>query len=516
MSGLHSDCKRCDACLKPYGFAGKADGYPLKMKTLSLYAHLQEIHQLGIHSAVIRGRGQRPECIALTARVYSAAIHEFRNPAAEEMQVLQSVFSPYGYTSGYYKNEPSELSVNDAQPVNTAELEHVCAIARRSYESGQELPRVPVSFSLTVSPGGPVVLTAADSSGRAAAVSGAVPAETDAAVMTDSEIEAVLSKTTGTYYHAAQVDIVRQDGLYVPSSELAALRRDVLASLTQIRTAPPERTQNDFFPGFKRSVRREAPVWTVSVRHANQISPDLIDMKPALVYIPLAEIIERPDIIDDLQKNGIDTAAIVPRVAGDHQASLIWKQLRSVRAQGISQCLCGNIAHVIWALERSFTVRGDFGLNVLNSQSLRVLKYFSLRSATVSFSLPLRHIRAIDAVMPTEMIVYGRLPLMVMERCIMKDAKGDCACGNDSKLTAENGSAYHLHREFECRTGLYHSDKLFLADRADCFRSLGLWGCRLMFTTENAWECARIAGSYIQNETFKPNMFTRGFYEIDD
>ena len=54
--------------------------------------------------------------------------------------------------------------------------------------------------------------------------------------------------------------------------------------------------------------------------------------------------------------------------------------------------------------------------------------------------------------------------------------------------------------------------KLFLADKAKDYEHAGLWGVRLLFTTENSKECLRVVRRYQGEGTYAPNEFTRGLY----
>ena len=54
-----------------------------------------------------------------------------------------------------------------------------------------------------------------------------------------------------------------------------------------------------------------------------------------------------------------------------------------------------------------------------------------------------------------------------------------------------------------------------LADKAADWRRLGLWGARLMFTTENAPECVQVLERYLDRGSYQPNEYTRGLYYRD-
>ena len=74
------------------------------------------------------------------------------------------------------------------------------------------------------------------------------------------------------------------------------------------------------------------------------------------------------------------------------------------------------------------------------------------------------------------------------------------------------GSTFPVVREFEHRNVIYNSRKLFMADKIDELCGAGLWGIRLMFTTESARECVQVAKRYKGEGDYQPNDLTRGLY----
>ena len=157
-------------------------------------------------------------------------------------------------------------------------------------------------------------------------------------------------------------------------------------------------------------------------------------------------------------------------------------------------------------------VRGDFGLNAFNSYTLGVLKDAGFLSATASFELRLTQIKAMAKPLDTELIIYGRLPLMVSDQCIIRHSAGRCACQTPGQLADRMGSVFPVVKEFGCRNVIYNAHKLYLADKRDDLYALGLWGLRMLFTTESPRECVEVAKGYLGITDYKPNVLTRGLY----
>ena len=183
-----------------------------------------------------------------------------------------------------------------------------------------------------------------------------------------------------------------------------------------------------------------------------------------------------------------------------------------MRELGIGEALVGNLGLIAPARSAGFDIRGDFGLNVFNSHTLQVLADAGLRSATASFEMRLGQVRDLVKCLDTELIVYGRLPLMVSEQCIIKTSGGGCSCETGAALSDRTGSIFPIVKEPGCRNVILNAHKLFLADKVADLRECGLWAGRLMFTTESPRECALLAKAYKGMNDYRPNGLTRGLY----
>ena len=166
-------------------------------------------------------------------------------------------------------------------------------------------------------------------------------------------------------------------------------------------------------------------------------------------------------------------------------------------------------------MEQGFTVWGDYGLGVYNSQSLKELKRLGFAGATASFELKLAQIRDLSKAVPMELIAYGRLPLMITENCIVYNHAGQHVCGDGLRLVDRKGARVPVVKAWGCRNEILNAKTLFLADKAADYARLGLWGARLMFTTESPEDCVRILRRYQGQRGWQPGDYTRGLYYRD-
>ena len=161
-------------------------------------------------------------------------------------------------------------------------------------------------------------------------------------------------------------------------------------------------------------------------------------------------------------------------------------------------------------------------LNVFNSRALDYLRRKNLAAACLSFELRFPQMRDMQKVIPAEAIVYGRLPLMITENCLVQNGTGcrlsergaavpqDAPCRKPNYLQDRTGARFPLLPAYGHRTELQNSAPLWLADKPD-WRHCGLRFARLRFTTESPADCAAIFRAY-ENGAPAPAAFTRGLY----
>ena len=500
-------------CRLNYGWGSKATEYPLSLKDLSLAGHLKELQDMGVACLKLEGRMKRPEYVAIVTGIYARALKEGREPTAEEVDILKQVFSRQGFTDGYFMDRKGPDMFGTRQ--EEKEPRELYAQARATYENNAENRKEPVRMYALIQAGQPAQAAAEDREGRVVRVEGQVPEAARNVPLTRDKVELQLSRTGGTPFQCEKATAKVEEGLSLPLSALNDLRRRVLEELVKERQKPPQRRKGKYQPGVRYENQEEPPVFTVSLRTASQLSAELLKLKPALIYLPVDEGAAHPDAVKRCMQAGVPVAASLPRICTDRELPQLEKDLIALGELGVEEALAGTWGMVRRAMQLGFSVRGDYGLGVYNSQTMKELKRLGLVGATVSFEMKFPQIRDLSKTIPAEFIAYGRLPLMVTENCIIYNHCGRHTCGNVNLLTDRKGERFPVVKAWGCRNEILNSKKVFLADKQADWQHLGLWGARLMFTTENALECAQVLERYLNRGKYQPNDFTRGLYYRD-
>ena len=509
IGGRSGNRGRCaQPCRLSYGFGRSENKHPLSLKDNCLVHYLKDLKEMGVASLKLEGRMKKPEYVATVTSVYRKALDE-GNVTRNMEKALLDAFNRQGFTDGYYAANPGPhmFGIREDKPEDAAWAK----AARESYEA-VENGLVPVRFQMVVT-SERSELRVEDPQGNVCTATGEPAQMARTRPLTGEDLAARLAKTGGTPFRCAGVRSKIEPGVTLSAAAINAMRRDVLNQLmahrarTDLAQLRRPRRASDVFG------RRDLPGLTVQVTTREQITGRLLKMQPQVLYVPLHLILEDTDYFAQLSRRQ-RLCAVLPRIIHDGEMDELRRDLMAARSLGIQEALVGNLGHMIPVRECEMDIRGDFGLNIYNSRSVDVCRRLELRSAMLSFEMTLPQIRDVTKSVDTELLIYGRLPLMVTENCIMKNRSGQCVCQQGShRLVDRTGAEFPILKDGRsCRSVLLNGKKLSLLDRRSDLERLGLWGLRLYFTTENLQEVDRVLRDYENMAPFDPGACTRGLY----
>lgn len=513
-SGNRGACAQ--PCRLPYRFDGGKPGHPLSLKDASLAEHLSELRDMGVSILKLEGRMKRPEYVAVVTRIYAALLRENRKPTPEERRQLELAFSREGFTDGYWRGRPGP-DMFGFRAEGASSPEDLFRAARAAYDRG-DLRTVPVVMSAQFRAGEPARLTVSDGQGNAASVEGPVPEPARSRPLEAEEVKSRLAKAGGTVFRPEKVEVSLDPGLSLSASAINALRREGLEALTVLRTVPPERREEST-PDMPENCRAwsKDPGLTVTLLHPEQLTEGLAELAPDIAYLPVERMADFS--VTALRDRGTELCALLPRICTDHETPELLALLERAKAVGCTSLGVQNLGQLVLGKRTGLAMRGGPGLNVFNSRSLAQCREWGLESAALSFELRYEQIRDLKKPLDCEAAVYGRLPLMIAENCLISNAGRGCEvrqgravpCAAVHTLTDRRGEDFPVLPAFGCRSEIENGKVLYLADKPE-YRQCGLRWVNLRFTTEPPEECVRIFRLYRGEAGDAPDGYTRGLF----
>lgn len=413
-------------------------------------------------SLKIEGRMKSPEYTASVTSLYKKAISG--DILDTDIEKTLSFFSRGGSSLGYFDGRTFDKMMDYTQSGKIS-ADRKDAVELKSEDLRKKRK---ISFVLNAHTGMPISL-AAFCDGFSAESTGDV---LEAARKDFDEVRMAeqLEKLGDTPFEKDEIVINHSKNPFVPVSVVNALRRSVCAQIEEQICASFKKTTKEIsLPEPKHTKKR--PTLVVEVTTKEQLN--------AAHNMGITEIIAGYE----LSKKTDADFVMCPAIKKENDKTEI--SAKKIVAQNIGQ------------LSESCEIYGGERLNVTNSATVRVLVEKGLKRVTLSPELNIKEIKEItkNTDFPTEVIAYGRLPVMVMENCVIK-SQGLCSLqGGKFNLIDRMGERFPILCE-NCRNILLNSVPLYMADKMDDLLSLDVDVLRLKFTTETGDETKKVIRAY--------------------
>ena len=473
-SGNRGECAQ--PCRLPYN--GK-NNYPLSLKDLSLAQHADKLSDMGVASFKIEGRMKSAEYVRDVTRIWRRLIDEHRGATPDEMRELSEIFSRGGLTDSYFKKNVSSFMLgtrSEGDKQKSRELKPFEGITRK----------LPIDIEVKIKAGEPSSITVAN---YEKTVCGDIPEAARTAPLDRAAVEKNILKLGGTPYYARKVDIELDEGLILPVSSINRLRREAIASLSAggrdesgIHDVALEKYQ------YERISTRTAVFY--EPKNITQKAKDYFD----IIYTPLH--------LYDGRSNGV----LLPAVVFDSEREEVLELLRSAAEKGASHALVGNIGHIDLVRKAGLKAHADHRFNISNSSAAKELEGLDVSDFTVSAELTLPQIRDIGG--KRLATVYGKLPLMTLEKCVIKEISDCKHCENEgfAYLVDRKGVRFAVRREFKHRNIVFNSVPVYMADRSDLLCKYRVDGWHFIFCDESKGEIDGVIDAYISHRAPKTTV----------
>ncbi len=184
---------------------------------------------------------------------------------------------------------------------------------------------------------------------------------------------------------------------------------------------------------------------------------------PAQMTAKAAKFFDICFLPSDKFKKGAQ-GVVLPPVIPDSEIQRVRKELERARSLGATDILVGNLGHIALAREFGLHLHGDLRLNITNSETAAALENLGFEDFILSPELTLPRLRDISG--KSFVTAYGRLPLMVTEKCVGKEIGGCEKCERGQlRLTDRMGVKFPVLRVPEHRSLIVNSLPTYILDR---------------------------------------------------
>ena len=472
-SGNRGECAQ--PCRLPYAKGKGNNAYPLSLKDLSWAAHVDTLCDMGIASFKIEGRMKSPEYVRDVTRIWRRLIDERRGADAKEMALLSEIFSRGGLTDGYFKGNVGSSMLGVRSDKDKQKSRELCGFEGLTR-------KIPIDIKVTLKAGEASSMTVMP---HGVTVCGDVPQAARTAPIDEECVRRNVSKLGGTPYEARTIEIELDGGLMMPISAINRLRRQAVEALMENGRSKEKLVKKnaEFDVAEGKAIKKISAVF-YDVKSIPESAKDFFDV----IYTPLH--------LYGGQSNGV----LMPAVIFDSERQEVEDMLCRAYKLGARHVLVGNVGHfdiVRHALgEGKMILHADYRMNIANGASAKAVEELLALDMIVSPELSLPQIRDIGG--DRLCVVYGKLPLMTLEKCVMREISDCKSCENGkwAYLVDRRGARFAVCREWKHRNIIFNSVPVYMADRRETLVRNKIVGEHFIFTDETAREAAAIISAY--------------------
>jgi len=395
-----------------------------------------------------------------------------------------------------------------------------------TFKENKELKRIHTNCEITIKRNTPIELKITSTDGFYNGIdyiekSSSLPQEAINAPIAKETIINQLMKTGNTPITFDNITVLLDDGLFIPMGIINEIRRNAIEnfinSMLSKRIKPLKEHEVD-----------EYPFNSATINSDKKISILLNNLNSALdysqltgidrLYIPLKFFMNSnySNIIKNISTN-FKTYIYMPNAIKDRIIDKV-DFAKILSSYNISGFVISHISQVEIVKKYNLELIGNYSLNVFSNYSITLLKKLGLNSITISPELEKDEINNIcnnASEYPTELIVYGKIPVMTSNYCLLGKTN-KCYPECDKKCLNQNCTYYLKDRmDFSFRivpdnistiTTIYNSKTLSINPNA-----FNTTFARIDILDENNIETIQEIINYVKSgQRFEGNQYTNG------
>lgn len=517
LGGRSGNRGRCaQPCRLPYTVydkngdcLGNAQIPILSLKDLCALPFLYELADNGVYSFKIEGRMKSPEYAAGVVHIYRKYIDSYldgtRIPvAASDMQALKELGNRNGFTDGYYyaHNESSMLT---GETSNHSKCDgDVTESVRKEFVLGEIKEKI--NGKLKLFKDKPAMIQVSFK-GHEVTCEGSIVLKANKQPLSKTGVEEKIRKTGNTPFVFDSLSIEMEDDVFLPINQLNQLRREALEQL-QEAILLPYRRQNAKTP---RGLCVESGSCIMQPKHLVSIeNPEHLPVVLSYGYVDgiyLDSIMyEHKTFREKLLKDVNDVKAagkkvyfVFPHIFRKRTSDFYEQQVDFLKGLPLDGYVVRSLDELGFLKEyemMSKEIVGDSNLYTYSDRANEWYQGAGICRDSIPAELNQKEITSRKCA-HSELVVYGRQPLMITAQCVNKNTKG---CKKQmGLLTLED--RYHVHfpvRNYcqECYNVLYNSKPLCLFKEEEKISRIGLFAYRMNFTIEKEHEVKKIMDLY--------------------
>lgn len=486
--------------------------YVLSPKDLCTIEMIPQLVKAGIYSFKIEGRMKQVEYAAGVVSIYRKYIDMFLEKgeagyhvSKDDYQKLMDLGNRSGFTEGYYKKHNGADMITLEQPSHKKGNEMLQEQIRKQYIQVEIKEKIKGNLILSKDLPAKMTVMVGDNS---VTVTGDVVQPALKQPLSLDKIEENMKKTGNTPFEFESLQIEMNDAIFMPMKALNQLRRDALEGLSEKllaeyrRLVPIEKEQTfskeDNISSIKEE-RRSNRI-TASIEHRTQLLPLLENSMITDIYLD-STCYTRKDLLEELREDcncikqtGKQVYFILPAIFRKHTSDFYKSIVTELQNLPLDGFIIKNYDALWFAkkylLEKELII--DHNLYSFNNKAVTELTKFLPVRITAPLELNKKELYGRNN-KNSELLIYGRLPLMTSAQCVKKSTGGCNKQSGISYIKDRYNVIFPIKNNCEeCYNVIYNALPVLLFGQAEEIKKMQFCAYRLSFTTEDEKEVCKV------------------------
>jgi len=335
-------------------------------------------------------------------------------------------------------------------------------------------------------------------------------------------IKEQIRKTGNTVFEINNIEIEKDNNIFIPIKEINELRRNALDLLENKIKECIKRNESKI-----KKVQKEKEQQTIIEENIKNINVSVLlnsinesfnyfELKNVdKIYIPVSEFIKSnfsKDILKaKLQKiiKNYDVYVYLPVILKDKFKETVKNNINEIVNMGIKGFVVSNISQLEFIKDFECEMIANYTFNIFNNQTIEELEKYKFNMYTVSPEMEAFNIQDLKSQkMRKEAIVYGRTVLMNSEYCPIgefKNCKGNC---KEKSFILKDRKGFEfpvITDRINCNSKIYNSKITSIK-----WKDLNIDSIRIDVLDESIDEINKIIKIHKNNEKIEGKEYTNG------
>lgn len=491
-----------------YNRGGFTDGYYCRRNGPEMMAAKRPNHQ-GILAAGTTGSKNGRVQMRASEELHAGDVLELSaGGIMQEFTVKETVKAKNTFSAAFRQKLPQLAPGTKVYRTHNA---YLLELLKKTYVDA-EIPEK-INGKLILSLEKPAILSVSFQ-GQKVTVQGAEPLQAlnRPLLMTDAEKQ--VRKTGGSGFCFQNLEIIMEDGLFLPMQALNELRRNALEALKKQVLETYRRTEG-IRPEERNLEKKQQDESCMEVKNRLTLTVSLESLdafadvcnapEVERIYIDGNAFAARKDFLENSVKIAEQCRAhqkqcfyIMPWIFRDRAEAYYAGDAAAEALASYDGLLIRNLEELVFWKTRVFSkpAAADWNLYTWNREAAAFFAEYGVDFNTVSPELNRWEMQE-RGIAGSELIVYGKQPLMVSAQCQVKNLQGCTGKPSVHYLTDRKKKKFAVKNNCAfCYNTIYNSAVLDLSDCREEIRKLNPKSLRLQFTTETPQEILQIIRMY--------------------